>query len=204
MKKALSAVLRGAESAVEAVGGQSAALKNLGGHPRTNLLGETYYTVVPFLYGPYFAKLSVVPVSPELTALTDAPVDMNGKPDALRESVNDFFANGGGVWEVRVQLATDIEKMPIEDASVRWPEDMSPYVTVARITVPPQPAWTEARASVVDDQLAFSPWHGLSAHRPLGGVMRSRKPAYEMSSGFRAQYNGCPMHEPRSLDTLPE
>ncbi|MGF6770101.1 hypothetical protein P3T18_002580 [Paraburkholderia sp. GAS199] len=204
LKKALSAVLRGAEAAVEALGGESGALKSLGGHPETHILGETFYTCVPFLYGPYYAKLSVAPVSPELTALTHAPLDMNGKPNGLRDAVNEFFATQGAQWEVRVQLATNLERMPIEDASVKWPEDESPYVTVARITVSPQPAWTDARAEVVDDQLAFSPWHGLSAHRPLGGIMRSRKPAYEMSSGFRGQHNGCPMHEPRSLEPLPD
>lgn len=38
----------------------------------------------------------------------------------------------GGTWELRVQLCVDIEKMPREDASVEWPQDLSPYVTVAR------------------------------------------------------------------------
>ncbi len=56
----------------------------------------------PFSNGPYFAKLSVVPVAPELTALTDAPVEVNGKPDGLREAVNAHFARHGGVWEIRV------------------------------------------------------------------------------------------------------
>nr|WKF62128.1 hypothetical protein HUO10_006660 [Paraburkholderia busanensis] len=204
MKKALSAVLRGAESAVEALGGESPTLRNLGGHPKTHVLGETYYTMVPFLYGPYYAKLSVVPVSASLTALTDAPVDLDGKPNGLRDAVNAFFVDNTAQWEVRVQLATDLDRMPIEDASIKWPEDESPYVTVARLTVLPQPAWTDARAAVVDDRLAFSPWQGLSAHRPLGGVMRSRKPAYEMSSAFRGQHNGCPMHEPRSAEPLPD
>lgn len=203
MKEALSAVLRGTEAALEALGAQSGTLKSLGGHPETNLLGETYYTVVPILYGTYFCKLSVAPVSAALTALTDAPVDLKDKPDGLRESVNAFFASSGGEWEVRVQLATDIEKMPIEDAAMKWPEDESPYIAVARIVIPAQTAWSDARAVAVDDGMAFSPWHGLAAHRPLGGVMRTRKPAYEMSSGFRASHNGCPMHEPRSLDKLP-
>ncbi|MCY0388698.1 catalase family protein [Robbsia sp. Bb-Pol-6] len=203
MKKALSAVLRGTESVIEALGGESGKIKSLGGHPLTNLLGETYNTVVPFLYGPYYAKLSVVPVSPSLTALTDAPVDLDDKPDGLREATNAYFATHGGEWDIRIQLATDSEKMPIEDASKKWPEDESPYVTVARVRVTAQPAWTKARAVAVDDGLAFSPWHGLAAHRPLGGVMRSRKPAYEMSSGFRAQHSGCPMHEPRSQEKLP-
>jgi hypothetical protein len=202
-KQALSAALRGAESLVEKAGGESATLKGMGGHPTTSLLGETYYSVVPVLYGRYFAKLSLVPVSPELKALTDQNVDLKDKPNGLREAINDHFAKHGGTWELRVQLATDIEKMPIEDASVVWPEDLSPYVTVARIKVQPQSAWSDARAAVVDDQMSFSPWHGLAAHRPLGGIMRSRKPAYEMSSEFRARHNGCPMQEPKSLDQLP-
>lgn len=203
-KQALSAVLRGAESLLEKVGGESATLKGMGGHPTTNLLGETFYSVVPVLWGRYYAKLSVVPVSPELKALTDRNVDLSDKPNGLREAINEHFAQHGGTWEVRVQLATDTDKMPIEDASVVWPEDASPYVTVARIEVQPQTAWSEARAAVVDDEMAFSPWHGLAAHRPLGGIMRARKPAYEMSSSFRARHNGCPMHEPKSLDSLPD
>ncbi|WP_250469143.1 MULTISPECIES: catalase family protein [unclassified Caballeronia] len=196
-KQALSAVLRGTEAVIEKLGGESGTIKSLGGHPETHILGETFYTAVPHLYGQYFGKISVAPVSPELTALTDAPVDLDDKPNGLREAVSDFFAANSGEWEVRVQLATDIEKMPIEDASKRWPEDESPYVTVARIRVAPQTSWSDSRAAAIDDGMAFSPWHGVEAHRPLGGVMRSRKPAYEMSSRFRGERNGCPMHEPK-------
>lgn len=197
MKKALSAVLRGVESTIESMGGESGTLKSLGGHPQTHILGESFYSVVPFLYGPYYAKLAVVPVAPSLTALTDQPVDLDDRPDGLRQAVSEYFDQQGGVWEVRIQLATDIDKMPIEDASVVWPEDLSPFVAVARIDVEPQAAWSGDKVREIDDSMAFSPWHGLQAHRPLGGVMRVRKPAYEMSAGFRAQHNGCPMHEPR-------
>nr|WP_314872660.1 catalase family protein [uncultured Pseudomonas sp.] len=197
MKKALSAVLRGVESVVEAMGGESGTLKSLGGHPQTHVLGETFTTVVPVLYGPYYAKLAIVPVSPSLVALSDQQVDLDGKPDGLREAVADYFNTQGGVWEIRVQLATDIDKMPIEDASVEWPEDLSPYLTVARLEVGPQPSWDDAKVHEIDDGMAFSPWHGLAAHRPLGGVMRVRKPSYEMSSEFRGEHNGCPIHEPR-------
>lgn len=87
--------------------------------------------------------------------------------------------------------------MPIEDASAVWPEDLSPYVAVARIDVPRQSSWSEQSVQEIDEAMAFSPWHGLGAHRPLGGVMRVRKPAYEHSAGFRSQHNGCPMREPR-------
>lgn len=199
-KKAMSAALRGIESTVEAMGGESGTLRSLGGHPLTHILGESYYTVVPMLYGAYYAKLGVVPVSPSLTALTGQALDLDDKPDGLREAVQAFFAEQDGVWEVRVQLATDVEKMPVEDASVAWPEDESPYVAVARIEVPRQAAWAPERIAMVDEGMSFSPWHGLAAHRPLGGIMRVRKPAYEHSAGFRAQHRGCPIHEPRAAD----
>lgn len=197
-KKALSGALRGAERVIEALGGESPTLKSLGGHPETHPLGETFYTMAPFLYGPYFAKLSVVPVSPELTALTDAPLNVNGRPNGLREGVTAFFAEHGGAWEVRVQLGVDMDKTPIEDASVEWPEELAPFVAVARIEVGPQPSWNDVRVQQIDDGMAFSPWNGLQAHRPLGGIMRSRKPAYEMSSQLRSSRSGCPLHEPAS------
>jgi hypothetical protein len=203
-KQFLSALLRGTEAVIEAVGGESAKLKGLGGHPQTHPLGEPYFTQLPLRYGDYMAKLSIAPVSPALTALHGAPLDMKDRPDAMREAVTAFFAQATlpAVWEVSVQLCTDLEKMPIEDGSVTWPEDESPYLAVARITVAPQVVPGEAQLHAADDRLAFSPWHGIVAHRPLGSLMRVRKAVYAASSDFRAQRNGCPLHEPRSADGL--
>jgi hypothetical protein len=203
LKKVISTVLRGAESVVETFGSESAALKTMGGHPQTHPLGETFHTQTPYRYGVNIAKLSVAPVSSELTALTGDKLATSGQPNVLRDTIADFFKTQSGTWEVRVQLQTDAEAMPIEDASIPWPEDKSPYVTVARITVPAQPAWSDARSHAVDDGLAFSPWHGLAAHRPLGSINRARKPAYEMSAGYRAEHNGCPIHEPGAGIKLP-
>ncbi|RZI85886.1 MAG: catalase [Rubrivivax sp.] len=204
LKKVFSAMARGAEKIIESVGGESATLKSMGGHPETHILGETFYSQVPLLHGAYMAKLSVVPISPGLTLLKNAPLDLEGKPDGLREAVVDFFATHSAEWELRVQLCTDLKAMPIEDASVHWPEDLSPPIAVARITVAPQAAWSEARAKVIDDGYFFSPWHGLAAHRPLGSVMRARQAAYEMSAQFRARHNGQVVQEPKSLDDLPD
>lgn len=202
-KKVTSAMMRGTEKLIEAFGGDSAKVKSMGGQAETHILGETFFSQVPLRYGDYIVKLAIVPVSPELKALTDAPLEINGKPNALREAVVDFFAKHGGEWEVRVQLCTDEKAMPIEDASVVWPEDQSPYLAVARITVPPQQAWSEARSAAVDDGLSFSPWHGLAAHQPLGSIMRARKMAYEMAAHFRSEHNQRRVEEPRSLDAIP-
>lgn len=203
-KRVLSAALRGVESLVEKVGGESATLKAMGGHPLTHILGESFFTQVPLLYGPYMAKLSLVPVSPELVALTDRKLDMDDRPDALREAVVAHFRTHGGRWDLRVQLCVDLEAMPIEDASVPWPEDRSPYVTVAHLSAGPQDAWSDARVAAVNDGMSFSPWHALQAHRPLGSVMRLRQAAYEAAARFRGSSNATPVREPEQLDDFPD
>jgi len=204
LKQAFSGALRGLEALIEKAGGESPTLKALGGQAATHILGDTFYTQAPFLYGPYMAKLSVAPVSPELVALKDAAIELDGHPDALRELVIAHFRQHGGEWEVRVQLCADIEQMPIEDASVQWPEDVSPYLTVARIVASPQPAWSRDRSIAVDDGMAFSPWHALAAHRPIGSIMRVRKAAYEMAAQFRSEHNATHVTEPKTLDSLPD
>jgi hypothetical protein len=203
VKNALAGVLRGAEKALEAVGGSSGTLKAFGGYPANQILGETFFSQAPILYGPYMAKISVAPVSPALVALVDSPIKLSGAPDALRESVVEFFAAQSAEWELRVQLCTDIAKMPVEDPSIEWPETMSPYVAVARIRAARQTGWSVERSKAIDDEMAFNPWHGIAAHRPIGSIMRVRKMAYAMSAHFRADHNHAPILEPRNLETIP-
>ncbi|WP_435170384.1 catalase family protein [Falsirhodobacter sp. 1013] len=201
-KKALSAVLRGTERALEAVGGESATLKTMGGAPNVHPLGETYYTQTAFRFGDHVAKLSLVPVSQTLTRHTGEMINAKGRPDALRETIAQDAAKGPCEWDLRVQLCRDLEKMPVEDPTVLWGEEISPFRSVAILRAAPQPGWSEARAAIVDETLRFSVWTGLEAHRPLGSVNRVRRATYEMSSGFRARTNGCPIHEPATV-TLP-
>jgi hypothetical protein len=196
LKSALSLALRGVERAVEAVGGESGTLKSLGGHPATHPLGETFFTQVPVRYGAYIAKLRLRPASPELRALVHKSVDITHSPNALRDLMRQYFASQAGVWELQVQLCRDLEKMPIENASVVWPETLSPYLPVAKLVVPQQDAWPDGSAAQTEDALSFSPWHGIEAHRPLGSVMRVRKTAYEASAQFRASHNHLTLEEP--------
>jgi hypothetical protein len=197
LKIVVSAVARAAEAVLEAFGHKSPTVLTLGGQPLTHILGETFYSQAPILYGEYIAKIAVAPVSPRLTALTGQYLDMSGKPNGLRQAVEEFFDLNDAEWEIRVQLCTDLETMPIEDASVIWPEDKIPYVAVARVTVPSQNAWSAEGVAAIDDGMAFSPWYGLAAHRPLGSVMRARNTAYASSANFRATHNGRSIVEPR-------
>ena len=202
-KKAFSGVAQVIEAGIEALGGESVTLTTLGGQAETHVLGETYYSQSAFRWGDHIAKVSVTPVSDGLRALKDKHVPVKGRPNGLREAVIEHFASQGGEWDVRVQLCTDLGDMPIENPHKQWDEDKSPYLPVGRITVKPQTAWSEDRSRAVDDGMAFSVWHGLAAHQPLGSVNRARKRAYDMSARFRAEHGGVSVVEPREAPGLP-
>lgn len=194
-KKAVSVLSRGLETTIEAMGMESSLIKHAGGQLPVHPLGDVYNTQAPVMYGPYMAKFRLVPYSPELKSLAGQKIELSSdRPDALREEVMGYFQTNRAEWELQVQLCNDPDKMPLEDPSVEWPEDLSPFIPVARLKAESQAAWSVERSKMIDDCMSFNPWHGLSAHRPLGAVMRARRQVYPVSSGFRGKFNGCPMH----------
>ena len=202
LKHAISILSRTAEAALEMVGQKSATLITLAGQARTHLLGDSFYSQAALLHGDYFGKVALSPVSSELTALSQVPLDLAGRPDAIRDAVRQHFRACPAVWELRVQLATSLESMPIEDAATMWPESESPYLPVARITAAPQDSWADDMRDFVEDRLAFNPWTGLAAHRPLGSIMRARRPAYAAARVYRSHGNNVQINEPEDLPSL--
>lgn len=191
-KVALSTVLGFINSALGKVGLESKALASMGGSPQVHPLGETYFSTVPFRYGDHIAKFRLRPLSPALTTLTDTIIDTSGRPDGLRGSIREDAASLTGEWAFEVQLARDLEKQPIEDASVEWKEENAPFVQVATLRVEPQDSWSDEKVQRIDETMHFSPWNALVDHQPLGGINRARRRAYKHSSDFRVRINGCP------------
>lgn len=186
-KKALSAVMRRIEGLIEAAGGESDAIKALGGQPAVHILGETFWSQLPIRFGDYVAKLQLAPDAPTLNILTDTKLRLAHRPNALRDAIVDHFREHCGGWELRAQLCTSITDMPIDDPKQQWDEAVSPYLPVAKLIALPQLAWSLARSIAIDDEMGFSPWRGIEAHRPLGALMRIRKIAYARSSSSGAK-----------------
>jgi hypothetical protein len=67
---------------------------------------------------------------------------------------------------------------------------------VAKLTARPQDSWSAEHVQAIDEEMRFSVWTGIEAHRPLGNINRVRKSAYQHSSDFRENFNRCPIHEP--------
>jgi catalase len=202
VKQAVSTVTRGVNALFSAVGIHNATLDSLG-HPYTHILGETYSTIAPLRFGDYIAKIAIVPGSENLKALAGKHVDAGDGYNALEDLIKQFFESNTAIWNIQAQLGLDSELTPIEDASKQWPEDKSPYQTVATLKIDPQDSYSDARQVFVDEQLSFSPWHALEFHRPLGGIMRARLKAYEDAQKFRIERNGRLHVEPQSIDEIP-
>ncbi|AUD04073.1 catalase family protein [Spirosoma pollinicola] len=173
------------------------------GKANTHILGETFFSMAALRYGDYIAKLSAVPLSEALQPLRGQEIDARND-SALRDLVVSFFVNQGAEYELRAQLCTDLTRMPVEDGSVEWPQDQSPYQPIGKLVIPAQNAYSPARRVYADDVLTFNPFHCLPDHRPLGSIMRARQLAYETSSQYRHQMNAQPRIEPRSIDELPD
>lgn len=198
LKGAVSKISRGTEAALEAVGLES---KTLGffGHPPMHPLAEAYFSQVPMRWGDYVAKVSFAPTQQTIESLAELKLDGPRAHDAFRDAMLAHFAAHGAAFDLRVQLATDPDETPIEDASVEWPADENPYRLVGQLTLPPQTAWTQAR----DDyfaKLSFSPAHSLASHRPLGQIMRARLFVYGKLAAFRQAANGERAVTPRVED----
>ena len=111
----------------------------------------------------------------------------------------------GGDWEFdfMVQVQTDPHLMPVEDASVHWPEDVSPYVTVARLRLPAQRFDSDEQLAFAD-VLRFNPWHSRPEHKPLGNSNRARRRMYWELAHLRQRMNSVEHVEPTGDEVFPD
>lgn len=157
--------------------------------PPLSPLDNIYFSAAPFSLGEgRVMKFACKPVNPMSGDLGDAIND----PDYLRNAMRRRMAEADGKdicfdFQIQVRDAKSLAgriDTDIEDACVEWKD---PFVTVARITIPPQDISSPERQEFCET-LFYTPWHGLVDHRPLGGINRVRLSVYNVS----AERRGCP------------
>ena len=203
-KSVVASVARNANSASEAITGAPSPLADFFGHPFTHPLSEPYYSQAAIRFGDYVAKLAAFPVEgPQLQEVQKVKIDTSKDEDAFRAAVVNHFAKEGFVWEIRAQLWSNRDSQSIEDASIQWAEDQSPYRTIATLRVLAQNAYSPERQKYFDEMLSFSPGHGLEAHRPLGSIMRARMQVYNALSKYRHDTNRVKLEQPANINQIP-
>jgi hypothetical protein len=155
-----------------------------------------YWSQTPYKLGGPAARYTA---RPDLS-LVPAPPNSNSK-DRLREAMAAHLASREARFDFLVQIQTDPVAMPVEDPTVVWDERRSPFRKVATIVIPPQHCDTPERTTFCEN-LSYTPWHSLPAHRPLGGINRARRIVYEAISRRRHELNQVLRHEP-SLKDVP-
>ena len=155
----------------------------------SNPLSVQYWSMTPYLFGAAACKYSARPVGPV------APFQDRVGANFLHDNLARTLAQGEAAFDFCIQLRRRPDQMPIEDPTLEWPEALSPFIPVARITLPRQ-GFDEPGQVALAENLSFTPWHGLDAHRPLGGISRARRTVYAAISRLRHTLNGEPEREP--------
>jgi len=167
------------------------ALRTLAPAPESPVTA-TYNSIAPFKLGPLNVKYRVMP-DPQSCPPYQLPEQNTRLPNFLRTALYQQLSldRVPACFALQVQRQNPNHYMPIEDTSVEWSEDVSPFETVATIRVEPQDFDTREQ-NLFCDNLSFNPWHALPEHRPIGGINRLRKAVYEAVSVYRHQRNGAP------------
>jgi len=154
-------------------------------HPASNI----YFSMAPIRFDNYVAKYRAQPAGDRLDSYLDLVKKLGSQADAMRLALEETLRTQEVLFEFQVQLRTSEQTMPIEDAGTEWPESESPYQTVAQLLLPRQEI-TLLKQQAACQNLSFTVWHALAAHRPLGGINRVRRWVYPLSAAWRHQQAG--------------
>jgi len=170
-------------------------MQSLWNETQYNPLGQRYWSCVPYLLGE--GQAMMYSFAPKSKVDTDIPGVPFGKvPDNyLRDNMAKTLARKDVEFDLLVQLQTDPHRMPIENAAVRWPEELSPFIPAATIRIPRQSFDYPAQFAFTR-QMTINPWHCLHQHRPLGNQSRARRRMYDELSRLRLEQNQTSHVEP--------
>ncbi|RED49171.1 hypothetical protein [Aestuariispira insulae] len=157
-----------------------------------SLLTSCYWSTTPYAHGDDLAvKYMVRPI--ELDRAGPLPARGNGAAvisrNGFSEDLAKRLADKGWQFEFGIHLHRDPESHPIEDATVHWDPEGTAFIPLARIVIDAHDQTAVAQSMSRAEQLAFSPWNGLVAHRPLGHVNRARRDVYLEMARRRLEAN---------------
>ena len=172
--------------------------------PVGNPLLQRYFSMTPYALGNSNVKYSAKPASCTTgeTLRDEGGGTRSSGSNYLRAAMTTSLAAGSSCFLFMVQRQTDPATMPIDDSTILWSEENSPFVEVASITIPPQ-RFDSLEQQDFCENLSYTPWHALPAHQPLGTINRIRRVVYDATSSLRHRLNGVPRREPSGDEHFP-
>ncbi|GAB1267508.1 catalase family protein [Aurantivibrio infirmus] len=145
-----------------------------------------YWSTTPYRFGPDQSVAVKYSVKPCSTAKSDTPD--NDHEDFFQDTMAAHLDSANVCFDFMVQFQIDPITMPIENASVEWDEEESPFLTVATLVISNQD-FQEKETMLACEKATFNPWQTLAEHKPIGGINRVRRAVYSESGEFRNQQN---------------
>ena len=177
-----------------------ALMQGLWARTQTSPLETVYSSCVPYLLGE--GRAMQYTVRPKVRTRTRVPrLPFRPSDNYLREAMVATLAQLDVEFDFLLQVQTDPHRMPVENASVRWPEKLSPFVPVATLQIPRQKFDSPAQLAFAHN-LSYNPWHCVPEHRPLGNQNRARYKIYQELSRLRQSMNNTPHREPTGNETF--
>lgn len=158
-----------------------------------NPLYARYWSMVPYQLG-LGNDRQAVKYSVRACSVTANNLPKNPSHDFLREALKNTLQQTDACMEFLIQPRTS-SKMLVEDSMTEWDEKAASFYQVATIHISKQNFDTPEQNKFCEN-LSFTPWHALPAHKPLGAVNRMRKVIYENISRVRHDMNSAPRQEP--------
>lgn len=141
-----------------------------------------YWSTVPFQLGDTAQAVVKYSVTPCSSYQTDQAV--NPGENQLRGAIDAHLEQQPACFTFALQTRSDPASMPIEDASVIWDEEQSPFQPVATITMQQQ-LFDQPAALAQCERMSFNPWQSLPQHKPLGRMNAVRRIVYDRAEKFR-------------------
>jgi hypothetical protein len=154
-----------------------------------SLVTARYSSTLPYALGDAIVKYRLIAAQPVQDSVPGA------SPNYLAEDLKRRLQAGAIGFLIEAQSFVDDSVTPIDRATERWEEKISPFVTVARLDIPAQDI-DQPGQPAYGEGLAFSPWRTLHENRPLGSIADARRIAYPASAAVRRSLNGQSMQEP--------
>ena len=153
-----------------------------------NLLLSNYWTMGAVRHGDYVAKIRMAPVPEFASRVARSTPDAKSAPEVYRPALVAELRERPFEFDIQVQLCADLGRTPVDDVTVEWPEQVSPFFTVAKVRIPQQDISGDDNLEKMD-ALSFTPWRVTAEHSPLGNIMRARKEVYRHASVLRHSLN---------------
>jgi hypothetical protein len=159
--------------------------------PVASTLGIAYWSCVPFAFGSKrFVKYKLEPTI-DAGPITSPPSD----PTYLGADLRARLQTNEVRFKFCVQFQTDPALMPIDKATVRWEESVSPPIHVADLILPKQDINARGQAEY-GENLSWNIWRVTEDHKPAGSIAEVRRVVYAEAAEQRRDVNGVPTGEP--------